>query len=62
MATFNLQNNAVNAFFPKRRRREVKFVHFTMAMLKLHSGVKRDVAKSCKIWLCFSFDFLDFGN
>ena len=21
-----------------------------MAMLKLHSGVKRDVAKSCKIW------------
>ena len=37
-------------------------MHFTMAMLKLHSGVKRDVAKSCKIWLCFSFDFLDFGN
>jgi hypothetical protein len=56
MATFNLQNNAVNAFFPKRRRREVNFLHFTMAMLKLHSGVKRDVAKSCKIWFVSIFD------
>ena len=62
MATFNLQNDAVNAFFPKRRRREVKFVHFTMAMLKLHSGVKRDVAFPFLMAGCFLFDFLHFGN
>ena len=37
MATFNLQNNVVNAFFLKRRRREVNFC----AVATLNSYVKR---------------------
>ena len=73
MATFNLQNNVVNAFFlnvdverqfvallqrsiTTLKGQKVLAKCITMAMLKLHSGVKRDVAKSCKIWFISIFD------
>ena len=44
MATFNLQNNVVNAFFLKRRRREVNFC----AVATLNSYVKRSKT-ACKM-------------
>ena len=79
MATFNLQNNVVNAFFlnvdverqfvallqrsiTTLKGQKVLAKCITMAMLKLHSGVKRDVAFPFLMAGCFLFDFLHFGN
>ena len=60
MATFNLQNNAVNAFFPKRRRHKAKICAFHHGYVKAAFWCEKRCCKIMQNLVVFLFDFSGF--